>query len=115
MVVSAVPPPMVDALRRVRLRRSGTRLLTCCAGRAGTCIRSEALHRVLTFGRLTADRAGARPGARPYQRLGKGRQSEMQRGEAKDGACNSQNASRFPGETREVRVPLFRRFVFQAV
>ena len=26
--------------------------LTCCAGRAGTCIRSEALHRVLTIGRL---------------------------------------------------------------
>jgi hypothetical protein len=42
-----------------------TRLRTCCAGRAGPCIRSEALHRVLTFGRLTADRAGARP----YHRL----------------------------------------------
>ena len=65
MVVSAVPPPMVDALRRVRRRRSGTRLWTCCAGRAGPCIRSEALHRVLTFGRLAADRAGARP----YHRL----------------------------------------------
>ncbi len=55
------PPPMVDALRHVRLRRSGTRLWTCCAGRAGTRIRSEALHRILTIGRLAADRAGARP------------------------------------------------------
>ncbi len=55
------PPPMVDALRRVRLRRSGTRLWTCCAGRAGTRIRSEALHRILTIGRPAADRAGARP------------------------------------------------------
>ena len=37
------PPPMVDALRRVRRRTSGTRLWTCDAGRAGTRIRSEAL------------------------------------------------------------------------
>src|SRR5271165_4467598 len=88
MVVSAAPPPMVDALRRVRRRRSGTRLWTCRAGRAGTCIRSEALHRVLTFGRLAAARAGARP----YHRLGKGRQSRMQRGEAKDGAFRLQLA-----------------------
>src|SRR5271165_2485175 len=43
---------MVDALRRVRLRRSETRLWTCCAGRAGTRIRSEALHRILTIGLL---------------------------------------------------------------
>src|SRR5271166_3387141 len=61
MVISGVPPPMVDALRRVRRRRSGTRLWTCCAGRAGTRIRSEALHRILTIGRPAADRAGARP------------------------------------------------------
>src|SRR5260370_20799617 len=32
------------ALRRVRRRTSGTRLWTCDAGRAGTRIRSEALH-----------------------------------------------------------------------
>ena len=66
MVMAGVPPPMVEALRRVRRRMSGTRLLTCCAGRAGTCIRSEALHRVLTIGRPAADRSGARP----YHRLG---------------------------------------------
>src|SRR5271165_6400790 len=59
--VRCSPPPMVDALRRVRLRRSGTRLWACCAGRAGTRIRSEALHRILTIGRPAADRAGARP------------------------------------------------------
>src|SRR3984893_18424922 len=53
MVVSAEPPPMVDALRLVRRPSSGTRLWTCCAGRAGTCIRSEALHRVLTIGHLS--------------------------------------------------------------
>src|SRR5271165_5778044 len=61
MVISGVPPPMVDALRRVRRRRSGTRLWTCCAGRAGTRIRLEAPHRILTIGRPAADRAGARP------------------------------------------------------
>ena len=59
--VRCSPPPMVDALRRVRRRRSGTRLWTCCAGRAGTRIRSEAPHRILTIGRPAADRAGARP------------------------------------------------------
>ncbi len=59
--VRCSPSPMVDALRRVRRRRSGTRLWTCCAGRAGTRIRSEALHRILTIGRPAADRAGARP------------------------------------------------------
>ena len=53
MVMSAVPPPMADALRRVRRRMSGTRLWTSCAGRARTRIRSEALHRVLTIGRPT--------------------------------------------------------------
>ena len=52
---------MVDALGRVRRRTSGTRLWTCGAGRAGTCMRSEALHQRLTIGRLAADRAGARP------------------------------------------------------
>src|SRR5271166_1141127 len=41
------PPPMVDALRRVRRRTSGTLLWTCGAGRAGTRIRSEALHQRL--------------------------------------------------------------------
>ena len=55
------PPQMVDALRRVRRRTSGTLLWTCGAGRAGTCIRSEALHQSLTIGRLAADRAGALP------------------------------------------------------
>ena len=70
--VRCSPPPMVDALRRVRRRRrrrSGTRLWTCCAGRAGTWIRSEALHRILTIGRPAADRAGARPypSASPHQ------------------------------------------------
>ena len=59
--VRCSPPPMVDALRSVRLGRSGTRLWTCCAGRAGTRIRSTALHRILTSGRPAADRAGARP------------------------------------------------------
>ena len=34
---------------------------TCCAGCAGTRIRSEALHRILTIGGPAADRAGARP------------------------------------------------------
>jgi hypothetical protein len=52
---------MVDALGRVRRRTSGTRLWTCCAGRAGTRIRSEALHQRLTIGHPAADRAGARP------------------------------------------------------
>ena len=52
---------MVDALRRVRGWLSGTRLWTCCAGRAGTRMRSEALHRMLTIGRPAAHRAGARP------------------------------------------------------
>jgi hypothetical protein len=33
---------MVDALRRVRRRMSGTRLWTRCGGRAGTRLRSEA-------------------------------------------------------------------------
>jgi hypothetical protein len=66
MVMAGVPPPMVEALRRVRRRMSGTPLWTCCAGRAGTCIRSEALHRVLTIRRPVADRSGARP----YHRLG---------------------------------------------
>ena len=66
MVMSGVPPPMVDAFRRVRRRMSGTRLWTCCAGRAGTRIRSEVLHRVLAIGRPAADRAGARL----YHRLG---------------------------------------------
>jgi hypothetical protein len=47
MVMSGVPPPMVDALRRVRGCLSGTRLWTCCAGRAGTRMRSEALHLML--------------------------------------------------------------------
>jgi hypothetical protein len=37
------------------------RLWTCCAGRAGTRIPSEALHRSLTIGRRVADRTGARP------------------------------------------------------
>src|SRR3974390_1272057 len=46
--MSGTPPPMVDALQRGRRRRPGTRLWTCCAGRAGTRIRSEALHRILT-------------------------------------------------------------------
>jgi hypothetical protein len=54
-------PLMVDAFGRVRRRTSGTRLWTCCAGRAGTRIRSEALHQSLTIGRLAADPAGARP------------------------------------------------------
>ena len=62
---------MIDALRRVRRRRSGTRLWTCCAGRAGTRIRSEALHRILTSGRPAADRAWERvptiPSASPHQ------------------------------------------------
>jgi hypothetical protein len=61
MVMSGVPPPMVDALRRVRGCLSGTRLWTCCAGRAGTRMRSEALHRMLTIGRSAAHHAGARP------------------------------------------------------
>ena len=51
MVMSGVPPPMVEALRRVRRRLRGTRLWTCCAGRAGTRIRSEALQRMLSIGR----------------------------------------------------------------
>jgi hypothetical protein len=55
------PPPTVDALRRVRRRTSGARPWTCCAGRAGTRIRSKALHQRLTIGRPAADRAGARP------------------------------------------------------
>ena len=59
------PPPTVDALGRVRRRTSETRLWTCDAGRAGTRIRSEALHQSLTIGRPAADRAGARP----YQSL----------------------------------------------
>ena len=61
MVMSGVPPPMVEALRRVRRRLCGTRLWTCCAGRAGTRIRSEALQRMLSIGRPVAHRAGARP------------------------------------------------------
>jgi hypothetical protein len=61
------PPPMVDALGRVRHRTSETPLWTCGAGRAGTRIRSKALHQRLTIGRLAADRAGARP----YHRLTK--------------------------------------------
>jgi hypothetical protein len=72
MVMSGVPPPMVEALGRVRGRRSGTRLWTCCAGRAGTRIRSEAPHQSLTIGRLAAARAGARP----YHRLIPQRSSE---------------------------------------
>ena len=58
MVMSGVPPPIVDALGRVRRRTSGTRLWTCGAG---TRIRSAALHQSLTIGGLAADRAGARP------------------------------------------------------
>ena len=50
--------PYVDAHWR---RMSGTRLWTCCAGRAGTPIRSEALHPIWTIGRRAAHRAGARP------------------------------------------------------
>jgi hypothetical protein len=61
MVMSGVPAPMVGALRRVRRRMCGTRPWTCCAGRAGTRIRSEALHRMLSIGRPAAGRAGARP------------------------------------------------------
>jgi hypothetical protein len=61
MVMSGVPAPMVGALRRVRRRMCGTPPWTCCAGRAGTRIRSEALHRMLFIGRPAADRAGARP------------------------------------------------------
>src|SRR5271165_7436813 len=68
MVMSGVPSPMVETLRRVRRCRCGTRLRTCCAGRAGTRKRSEALHQMLTIGRPAAHRAGARPGARPYRR-----------------------------------------------
>src|SRR5208282_1133225 len=70
MVMSGVPARMVDALRRVRRRMSGTRLLTCCARPAETRTRSEALHRMLTIGRPAADRAGARPtisSASPHQ------------------------------------------------
>jgi hypothetical protein len=52
---------MVDELGRVRRRTTETPLWTCGAGRAGTRIRSEALHQTLTIGRLAADRAGARP------------------------------------------------------
>jgi len=59
--MSGVAPPTVDALRRVRRRTSGTHLWTWDAGRAGTRIRSEALHRMSTIGRPAADRAGARP------------------------------------------------------
>ena len=70
--MSGVVPPTVDVLRRVRLRRSGTRLWTCCAGRAGTRIRSEALHRILTIGRPAADRAGARPYVRLRVRTNSG-------------------------------------------
>jgi hypothetical protein len=44
MVMSRVPPRMVVAL-----------------GRAGTRIRSAAVHPISTIGRLAADRAGARP------------------------------------------------------
>ena len=61
MVISGVPPPMVEALRRVRRCTCGTRRWTCCAGRAGTLRRSEALHRMLPIGRPAAHRAGARP------------------------------------------------------
>src|SRR5271165_1536810 len=64
--MSGVAPPTVDALRRVRRRTSGTHQWTFDAGRAGTRIRSEALHRMLTIGRPAADRAGARP----YHRIG---------------------------------------------
>jgi hypothetical protein len=56
---------MVAALGRVRRGTAGTRLWTCRAGRAGTRIRSKALHQSLTIGGLAADRAGARP----YHRL----------------------------------------------
>jgi hypothetical protein len=44
LVMWGVPPPIVDGLRRVRRRMSGTPPWTCCAGRAGMRIRSEALH-----------------------------------------------------------------------
>jgi hypothetical protein len=53
-------------LTRMGVARLERVLCTGGAGRAGTRIRSEALHRMLTIGRLAADRAGARPGARPY-------------------------------------------------
>ena len=79
--VRCSPPPMVDALRRVRLGRSGTRLWTCCAGRAGTRIRSEALHRILTIGRPAAARAGARPyhchGQRSRRTIGGGGREKL--------------------------------------
>lgn len=53
MVMSGVPPRMEDALWRVRDRMSGTLLWTCCAGRAGTRIRSGALQRMLPSDVLT--------------------------------------------------------------
>jgi hypothetical protein len=46
-------------LTRMGVARLERVLWTGGAGRAGTRIRSEALHRMLTIGRLAADRAGA--------------------------------------------------------
>jgi hypothetical protein len=64
---------------------------------------------MLTFGRHAAVSCGSASLPSP--------QSGTQRGKAQAGvfAYDSQNASRFPMETREVRVPLFSAMMFQAV
>jgi hypothetical protein len=70
MVMAGVLPPMVEALRRVRRRRSGTPLWKCCAGRAATCIRSKALHRVLlsdVLPRIARERVSTIASAPPNQ------------------------------------------------
>ena len=86
MVMFGVPPRMVEALRRVRRRLCGTGLWTCCVGRAGTRIRSEAPHRMLTIGRLAADQAGARPYIAPRRlQVQVGTRSRLIRGSTSDG------------------------------
>src|SRR5580700_10537334 len=64
MVISGVPASDGSCTRARPASHVWNASLTCCAGRAGTRIRSEALHRLLTIGGLAADRAGARPARR---------------------------------------------------
>ena len=67
MVMSGVPASDGSCTRARPASHVWERVLwTGGAGRAGTRIRSEALHRILTIGRPAADRTGARP----YHRVG---------------------------------------------
>src|SRR5208282_4234206 len=112
MVVSVVPPSMVDTLRRVRRCRSGTHLWTCCAGRAGACIRSEALHRVLTIGRPAADRSGAHL---PTPRKRKAKRDAAREGKSWSFRLQLAKCESFSAENSRDASPAVSAIMFQAV